>query len=141
MLEGHAVRGTTRTADRAAPIEEIGAEPFIGDPDRVATLAPAFEHVTIACLLLGTARGADQQLAALHGPRLEMMLTRMLDTTIRGVVYEAAGTVRGEDLASGASLVKVACEDARIPYELLSADPGAHAEWLTVAREAVARLL
>ena len=34
--------------------------------------------------------GTPEQLAALHGTRLEMLLERMLDTTVRGVVYERA---------------------------------------------------
>jgi Trk K+ transport system NAD-binding subunit len=38
---GHAVRGTTRDAARTAAIAEAGVEPYVGDPDRIATLMEA----------------------------------------------------------------------------------------------------
>ena len=60
------MRGTTRDPARRGAIEAAGAEPFVGDPDLVATLAPALEHVGVACLLLGSATGAPEHLAALH---------------------------------------------------------------------------
>src|SRR5438270_13404 len=84
---GHAVRGTTRAASRVREIEAAGAEAVLGDPDRVATLAPAFEHIAVACLLLGSADDPS-----VHGPRLEMLLTRLVDTTMRGIVYEVSGS-------------------------------------------------
>ena len=73
---GHAVRGTTRSVGRVADIERVGAEPFVGDPDRVATIARAFDHASIACVLLGSAQGDAAALQALHGTRLEMLLAR-----------------------------------------------------------------
>ena len=75
-------------------------------------------------MLLGSAVGSAEQLAALHGTRLEMLLTRMLDTTVRGIVYEAAGSVDRALLDAGAALVRERCEDSRIPFALLDADPG-----------------
>lgn len=134
---GHAVRGTTRDRGRSSQIEAAGAEPFIGDPDRVSTLGPALAHVGVACLLLGTASGSEAQLAALHGTRLEMLLERMLDTTVRGIVYEAAGTVDPTLLSTGAERVRHACERSLIPYVLLTADPSDHAGWLRAAGDAV----
>ena len=38
---GHAVRGTTRSTARVEPIAAAGAEPYVGDPDRIATLMEA----------------------------------------------------------------------------------------------------
>ncbi|MGI8506682.1 MAG: hypothetical protein ACR2MK_07720 [Solirubrobacteraceae bacterium] len=138
---GHAVRGTTRHAARRAEIEAAGAEPFVGDPDRVATLGPALDHVGVACVLLGSATGPREQLEALHGTRLEMLLERMLDTTIRGVVYEHAGTVAPEVLQAGVARVRHACERSLIPYVLLSADPGNYQAWPDAASAAVQQLL
>jgi hypothetical protein len=66
-----------------------------------------------------------------------MLLTRMLDTTVRGVVYEAAGSVDREILAAGAELVRERCEDSRIPYALLGADPAEHRPWALAAAGAV----
>jgi uncharacterized protein YbjT (DUF2867 family) len=138
---GHAVRGTTRNRDRVAEIDAAGAEPFLGDPNLVGTLAPALAHVGVACLLLGNAAGTEEQLLALHGTRLEMLLERMLDTTVRGVVYEAAGTVDAEILRAGAARVQHACERSLIPYVILTADPAAGEAWVDAAMEAVDRAL
>ena len=87
--EGHAVRVVTRTEDREPAIRAVGAEPWRGDPDRVGTLRYALDNVTVLLWLLGTATGPPDKVAALHGSRLEMMLERTIDTTVRGFVYEA----------------------------------------------------
>jgi len=137
VARGHAVRGTTRMATKLAAIEAAGAEAVLGDPDVVGTLARSFEHVSVACVLLGSATGSEPQLSALHGTRLDMLLTRMVDTTLRGVVYEAAGSVDAGVLALGAALVQERCEDARIPYELLRVDPADHRAWTAAALAAV----
>jgi nucleoside-diphosphate-sugar epimerase len=138
---GHAVRGTTRDPGSRPLIEAAGAEAFVGDPDLVGTLAPALEHVGVACVLLGSAVGPPDQLAALHGTRLDMLLERMLDTTVRGVVYEAAGSVGSELLRHGSERVRYACERSLIPYVLLGADPSDHPAWLEDAGAAVQRAL
>jgi hypothetical protein len=109
----------------------------IGDPDVVATLARSLEHVSVACVLLGSAVGAPEQLAALHGTRLEMLLTRMVDTTVRGIVYESSGSVDAGVLEAGAMRVRECCEDSRIPYALLRADPGDVNAWKVAAVAAV----
>ncbi len=116
-------------------------EPFVGNPDRVGTLAPALAHVGVACVLLGSARGDTEQLRALHSTRLEMLLERMLDTTVRGVVYECSGTVDAAVLADGATRVRRACERSLTPYVLLSADPTDHVGWPVAAAAAVNRAL
>lgn len=136
-VAGHAIRGTTRDSGRRPELESQGIEPFIGDPDRVGTLAPALAHVGVVCILLGSATGQAEQLAALHGTRLGMLLERMLDTTVRGVVYERSGSVDPALLARGAERVRYACERSLIPYVLLAADPLDHAGWPTVAATAV----
>jgi uncharacterized protein YbjT (DUF2867 family) len=137
----HAVRGTTRTEARRAAIESAGAEAYIADPDRIGTLAPAFDHVTVACLLLGSATADAQRLAALHSTRLDMLLERMLDSTVRAVVYEAVGTVDPAVLAIGAGRVRHWCERSLIPYVLLEHDPSDHAGWTGAAFAGVQRAL
>ena len=138
---GHAVRGTTRDPSRRSELEAAGVEPHVGDPDRVATVAPAFAHAGVACLLLGSAQGSPEGLAALHGTRLDMLLERMLDTTVRGVVYERAGTVQPELLAAGAERIRHACERSLIPFVLLDVDPADHAAWLMAALAGVEQIL
>lgn len=113
----------------------------MGDPDVVATLGPALAHVTVACLLLGCASGTAQQLTALHSTRLEMLLERMIDTTIRGLVYESCGTVDGAMLRGGAERVRRAGQRSLIGFVLLDADPSAHDQWPTAASDAVQRAL
>jgi hypothetical protein len=119
----------------------VGAEPVVGDPDVLATLAGALEHVAVACILLGSAAGSPEQLSALHGSRLDMLLTRMVDTTVRGVVYETAGSVDPEVLRDGAARVRTRCEDSRIPYVLLRANPRDHRAWGAEAVAAVEHAL
>jgi hypothetical protein len=129
---GHAVRGTTRDPACTAEIEAAGAEPFVADPNRIATLVPALEHVAVVCVLLGSADGPD-----LHGSRLEMLMTRLIDTTIRGVVYETPG----RELPSGEEIVRRACGRSQIPYSLLTAEIADHATWLAAAVDAAGELI
>ena len=116
-------------------IEASGAEAVIADPDRVGTLIGALEGVAVACLLLGSATGTPEDVQALHTTRLEMLLTRMIDTTIRGIVYEATGTVSPDLLQAGAALVQAKCAESRIPYAILRArdDPARAIEALLTA--------
>ncbi len=130
------MRGTTRDRGRCADIEAAEAEAFVGDPDRVATISPALDHVSVAFILLGSATGPHEEIAALHTTRLQMLLARMLDTTVRGIVYEAAGSVGASLLQDGAERVQAACEGSLIPYVLLRADPSEHRSWLKAATTA-----
>jgi putative NADH-flavin reductase len=141
VARGHAVRGTTRSAAGLAPIEAAGAEAVLGDPDVIATLVRSFEHVGVACVLLGSAVGPPEKVEALHGTRLDMLLMRMTDTTVRGIVYEAAGSVDAAVLEAGAARVRAHCEDSRIPYALLRADPRDNAAWTAAAVGAIAGTL
>ncbi len=74
---------------------------------------------------------------ALHGTRLQMLLTKLVDTTVRAIIYEARGTVPEDALAAGAAQVRAVAEDSVIPYELLAADPARYDEWMTAALGAV----
>jgi nucleoside-diphosphate-sugar epimerase len=120
VAAGHAVRGTTRYPACREPIAAAGAEPYVGDPDRIGTLMDALGGVTIVCWLLGAVPDPD-----LHGPRLRMLFERLVDTPVRGVVYEAA-------LPQGEEIARDAAQRWRIPVEIV--EPGA-------ARPAVDRLL
>jgi len=137
---GHAVRGTTRDPARTAALRAAGVEPVVADPDRVATLVPAFAQVGVACVLLGSATGAAEAISALHTTRLEMLLEKMVDTTLRGLVYECAGSVGPEILGEGAARVERECARWGLPYALLDADP-AVPEWTAAAADAVDQVL
>jgi len=60
---------------------------------------------------------------------------------VRGVVYEAAGTVDRAALRSGAAELARARAQNEIPGALLEADPGAPEQWVAAAREAIGQLL
>jgi hypothetical protein len=140
--EGHAVRITTRGEGGRAAIECVGAECWIGTPDRLATLRGALDAVTILCWMLGEARGSEAELAALHGPRLELFLTQAIDTTVRGFVYEARGAVVPEQaLREGEQTVRRLTARSSIPAAFLTADPRERDAWLADARGAVRSLL
>jgi NAD(P)-dependent dehydrogenase (short-subunit alcohol dehydrogenase family) len=139
--EGHAVRIVTRSEARHAEIEAAGAEVWPGDPDRVGTLRYALDNVTLLLWLLGTATGDPEKVAALHGSRLEMMLERTVDTTVRGVVYEAAGPLPPEVFAAGIHEMQRANERNEVPFALLDADPREEVAWRAAAHAAVASLL
>ena len=139
--DGHAVRGTTRHADRTAEIEAAGAEAAVADPDRLGTLAPHLSGVAAVCWLMGGASGAPELIAAIHGPRLRSLLETLVDTPVRGFVYEAAGTVPRSRLDQGAAIVREAGERWRIPVEVVRQEPGDRAAWLTGMRDALGRVL
>jgi hypothetical protein len=141
VAEGHAVRAVTRTEAGREAIEAAGCECWIGDPDRIGTLRYALENVTVLLWLLGTAGGDPEKVAALHGSRLRMMLDKTTDTTVRGVVYEAAGTVPGADLDSGMEELRRARRLNEIPYAVVVADPRDEEAWLPAARGAVETVL
>jgi uncharacterized protein YbjT (DUF2867 family) len=138
---GHAVRGTTRDPSHVPAIEELGAEAVVADPDRVATLVGSLDHVTVVCVLLGSAVGSEEAVAALHGTRLEMLLTKVVDTTARGVVYEAAGTVDPAVLRQGAERVRSFGKRSLAEVAVLEADPGDHEAWVRAALDAIGRIL
>jgi uncharacterized protein YbjT (DUF2867 family) len=141
QAQGHVVRGTTRSPERLPEIEAAGAEPHHGDPDRLATIFPALAHVTVAYVLLGSATGPPESLRALHSDRLESLVFKMIDTTVHAIVYEAAGSVAPELLAAGGEIVSRLCEQSRIPYRLLDADPADPGAWVTAAAAAGAATL
>ncbi len=138
--DGHAVRVVSRGGARRAEIEAAGGECWVGTPDAIGTLRYALENVTVLFWLLGTAEGGD--VAALHGSRLTMMLERVTDSTVRGVVYENAGTVPEELLDAGAHEVREANRKNEIPFRLLDADPrGERGDWLEAMSDAIDSLL
>jgi uncharacterized protein YbjT (DUF2867 family) len=140
--DGHAVRVSTRSEAGRSAIEASGAECWIGTPDRLATLRAALEGVTILCWLLGSAAGSPEALRALHGERLQFFLTQAIDTTVRGFVYEAAGTtVPAAVLRVGERIVDELAQRNAIPVAFLRADPGDTAAWMTEASRTISLLL
>ncbi len=136
---GHAVRGTTRAREHLSELEAAGAEPVLADPNRLGTIMVQLHDVSVVCWLMGSAEGATAE--DLHGPRLRTLLERLVDTPVRGVVYEAAGSMPPELLAAGAAGVREASARWSIPAEVVEANPGDRDGWLAAMTGAVSRLL
>jgi uncharacterized protein YbjT (DUF2867 family) len=130
------VRGTSRTEAGLAAIEAAGIEPALADPDRPGTLLDLVVDVTVVYYLLGSANGEDGLLEAIHRPRLERLLEHLVDTPVRGFVYEGVGSVKGELLAAGAEAVRNAGRTWRIPVAVVEADPSEPPDWAEQMRKA-----
>lgn len=127
LAEGWAVRGTSRREEGLSAIEAAGIEPALADPDRPGTILELIDDVAVLVLLLGGAGGSEEELAAIHGSRLERLLEHLVETPVRGVVYEGTG--------AGAEVVRSAGRTWRIPVEI--ADAGADSDDLRSAVNAV----
>ena len=112
------MRGTSRRARGLAEIEAAGIEAALADPEQPGTLLDLVADVTVVYWLLGSAKGSDENLVAIHGARLERLLERLVETPVRRFVYEALGSVDPELLERGADLVRTAGERWRIPVEI-----------------------
>ena len=139
--DGLAVRAIAEHPAEAAEIRAAGAEAVLADPRRIGTLMDALAGVTVVCWLMGTAQPGPDHGAALHGDRLRMLFEKLVDTPVRGVVYEAAGTLPPPIYARGREIARGAADTWALPVEILDADPAQDDEWLPAARAAVGRLL
>src|SRR5215211_412037 len=115
LAEGWAVRGTSRREEGLAAIEAAGIEPALADPERPGTILELIDDVAVLVLLLGSASGSEDELAAIHGPRLERLMEHLVETPVRGVLYE--GTEGGHEV------VRTAARTWRIPVQTISASP------------------
>ncbi|HEY1456991.1 MAG TPA: hypothetical protein VGF15_00605 [Solirubrobacteraceae bacterium] len=141
IAEGHAVRVTTRSEQRRHVIQAAGAECWIGTPDRLATLRQALENVTVTCWLLANATGTEDQIADLHTSRLEFFLGQIIDSTVRGFIYEMPSSSLASDLgARGSEIAHRLTSRNSIPLRVIGADL-CEQEWLEQAHAAVTSVL
>ena len=134
---GWQIRGTSRTREGVERIDAEGFEGVLADPDLGASVVEHFDAVTALVYLMGGAQGPPDALAALHGPRFERIVERVVDSPVRRVVYEAAGSVPASCFASGQAVVEDAANRWHIPMALIEADPADHPAWLAAALGAV----
>jgi nucleoside-diphosphate-sugar epimerase len=139
--DGWEVRGTTRDPERTGEIERAGLAAVFADPDRVGTVLDHVGDVTVIAWLLGSAVGDAEAIAAIHGPRLERLLEELVDTPVRGFVYEASGSVGESRLRAGAELALVAAERWRIPVAVIEHDPADWRGWVDAGRTEIHALL
>ena len=135
--DGWAVRGTSRTPEGLAEIERAGLEAAGADPDRAGTIIELVGDVAVVMWALGSARGEREELDAIHGPRLERVLEHLVDTPVRGFVYEAAGSAGEERLERGWEIVRASSRTWRIPVERLEGDPADWEGWTAAAMRAI----
>ena len=138
--QGWAVRGTSRRPEGLAAIEAAGIEAAEADPAWPGTLLDLVGDVTVVFWLLGSAAGGDEDVEAIHGPRLERLLEKLVDTPVRGFVYEASGTVSPQRLERGESLVRAAAATWRIPIEIVAADAADLDAWVEAMSSAAGLL-
>jgi uncharacterized protein YbjT (DUF2867 family) len=129
LAEGWVVRGTSRHERGLAAIEGAGIEAALADPDRVGTVLELVGDVAVVFHLLGSVTGGPDEVAAIHGPRLERLLEKVVDTPVRGVVYEAVGRLEPALLETGAGLVRTASRTWRIPAAIVTTEPDDPAAW------------
>jgi uncharacterized protein YbjT (DUF2867 family) len=139
MRAGHPVRGTTRDPGRVPELEAAGIEPAVGDPYRLATLLPHIANTSAIVWLMGSASGDDVE--ALHRTRLETTLERLVDSPVRGMVYEAAGTLPAALFREGAASVRKAALTWQMPNVIVDHDPSGHDAWLRAMHAAVEEVL
>lgn len=137
---GWRVRGTSRSAEGIARIRSAGIQAESADPDRPGTILELCGDVSVVVWLLGSASGAEDEIAAIHGPRLERLLEKLVDSPVRAFAYEAAGTVDRAQLDGGRQIVEAAGKRWRIPVAVLSAGRD-EPDWARSSAAAVAGLL
>ncbi len=141
LEEGWAVRGTSRDEKGLVPIEEAGIEPARADPERPATILDLVDDVAVIIWLLGAETGADEELAAIHGPRLESLLERLVETPVRGFIYEGVGSVDAKLLAGGAELARNAERTWHIPVTVTETPREHGPAWVEELGTAVVEIL
>lgn len=133
------MRGTTRDPRRVPELEAAGVEPAVGDPYRLQTLMPHVANTSAMVWLMGSAVGDDVE--ALHRTRLETVLERLVDTPVRGLVYEAAGTLPAGLLREGAAAVRKAAAIWAMPNVIVEQGPADHDAWTAAMLAAVESVL
>jgi uncharacterized protein YbjT (DUF2867 family) len=137
---GWLVRGTSRDAVGLDAIAEAGIEPAEADPDRPGTILELCADVSLVVWLLGSATGSRDLLHAIHGPRLERLMEKLVDTPVRGFAYEVAGAVPDDLLRGGREIVEEAAATWRIPVVFIDRPPDQDG-WADGAAQDVAGLL
>jgi hypothetical protein len=139
LRRGWQVRGTSREESGLEAIEKAGIEPALADPDRPGTILDLVGDVAVVVWLLGVAEAEPEVIAAIHGPRLESLMEKLVDTPVRGFAYEAVGSVQSARLEQGREIVQRAGDTWRIPIVFLESPRDAEA-WAADTSDALESL-
>ena len=129
LAAGWAVQGTSREEARFGAIEAAGIEPALADPGRPGTVLELVNDVAVLVLLFGSLTGSEEELAALQGSRLERLMERLVETPVRGVLYEGGG--------AGEEIVRVASRTWRIPVTIVDREGSDPREMANLALELI----
>jgi len=140
LARGWQVKGTSRRREGLAPIEAAGIDAAEADPERPGTILELSGDVAVVVWLLGSARGDADSIAAIHGPRLERLLEKLVDSPVRGFAYETAGSAPGDLLDGGRAIVEAAAGRWHIPVAFLEEEREVRG-WAARAGRGVASLL
>ena len=103
------VGGADRARELASSGHVVEGDEGI-DPARLVTLTPRLEGVSVLCWLFG-----ESGPAALHGETLEALVEYLVDTPVRGLVYERSGAHPG-----GEQILERARETFRVRAAVIS---------------------
>jgi hypothetical protein len=112
----------------------------VADPERLSSILDHVGDVTVVFWLMGNALGEPSLMDAIHGPRLERFLEKLVDSPVRGFVYEGSGEVGPRYRERGAALARAAGERWHIPVQVVTAEPQDPTAWSRAMLEAAARL-
>ena len=135
------MRGTSRGPAGVAAIEAAGLEAAVADPDRVGTILEQVGDVAVMIWLMGSATGSADEVEAVNVLRLESLLEKLVDSPVRGFVFEGAGTAGEEVLAAGAALAERAARTWMIPVRVVTEPRDGADEWRAAMREAATSVL
>lgn len=116
---GWAVRGTSRSAAGRAAIEAADLEAADADPDFVGSVVELCADVTVVVWLLAEVGGEAG--VELNSERLGSLLHKLVDSPVRGFVFESPAD------GQGVELVEDAIVRWRLPAEIVQgsrAEPG-----------------
>ncbi|HEX3173199.1 MAG TPA: hypothetical protein VHQ43_03150 [Solirubrobacterales bacterium] len=128
LAKGWEVRGTSRHQEGLAAIEAAGIEPALADPGQPGTVLDLIGDITAIVWLMGSAQGEAEELAAVHGSGLERVLEKMVETPVRGFVYEAGGDVDPILISHGREIVEAAAT-WEIAISTILVDPADFETW------------
>jgi len=138
---GWAVRGTSRREAGLEAIAAAGIEPAPADPDRAGTILDHVGDVAVVAWLLGSASGSATEVAAVNDLRLESLLAKLVDSPVRGFVFEGAGSADPAVLAAGAGHVERAGRTWRIPVRVVDEERDPGGAWTEAMAAAIAAVL
>jgi uncharacterized protein YbjT (DUF2867 family) len=129
LATGWQVRGTSRREEGMAAIAAEGIEAAFADPARPGTVLDLVDDVAVVAWRFGSAEGSPEELAAIHGRGLDRVVEGLVETPVRGFVYEAGGSVDPILLARGREALETASDRWQIPLHTLLSDPSDDETW------------